>query len=365
MKTTEQMNRELQEKFPFLKLIGEYTGANNKSLIRCNDCGHEWEAVPRSVAASKNGCPKCKAAKNKVDNSLKNFLEKYDSSLYELVEFKNCMEVTVKCKKCGFLRTTNANNIYRYGCPKCGQERTHEARKITQKEFITRANNVHNNKYSYDKVEYINYITPVIITCPKHGDFAQNPGKHLAGQGCPKCAGMNKTTEEIIEEARKVHGDKYDYGKTVYTGIKNPITIICPQHGEFQQLVEVHIKRQCGCPKCNQSHGEREVAKILQSLNIEFKEQVSLKNPYDKDHKFRLDFWIPSLRAIIEYNGKQHYVAVEKFGGELQLIKQQKRDKDLRKTCQKCKIHLLEIPYTEKEIEKSVKEFIERCRVIE
>ena len=74
---------------------------------------------------------------------------------------------------------------------------------------------------------------------------------------------------------------------------------------------------QCGCPKCNQSHGEREVAKILQNLNIEFKEQVSLKNPYDEDRKFRLDFWIPSLKAIIEYNGKQHYVAVEQFGGEL------------------------------------------------
>ena len=228
MKTTEQMNRELQEKFPFLELIGEYTGANNKSLIRCNDCGHEWEAIPRAVVASKNGCPKCKAAKNKVDNSLKNFLEKYDSSLYELVEFKNYMEVTVKCKKCGFLRTTNANNIYRYGCPKCGQERTHEVQKITQKEFIDRANKVHNYKYNYDKVEYINYTTPVIINCPEHGDFAQNPGKHLAGQGCPKCAGKNKTTEEIIEEAKKVHGDKYNYSKTVYTGMKNPITIICP-----------------------------------------------------------------------------------------------------------------------------------------
>ena len=48
MKTTEQMNNELQEKFPFLEIISEYTGANNKVHIRCNDCGYEWEAIPRS-----------------------------------------------------------------------------------------------------------------------------------------------------------------------------------------------------------------------------------------------------------------------------------------------------------------------------
>ena len=125
-KTTEQMKLEIKNKFPFIEMLGEYTGANNKTLLRCNDCGYEWEAVPRSVVSSKCGCPKCKVTSGKIDNSLKKFLEKYDHSLYELVEFKNCKEVTVKCKKCGFLRTTNANNIYRYGCPKCGQIRGHE-----------------------------------------------------------------------------------------------------------------------------------------------------------------------------------------------------------------------------------------------
>lgn len=42
MKTTKQMNEEIQEKFPFLELASEYTGANNKALIRCKDCGYEW-----------------------------------------------------------------------------------------------------------------------------------------------------------------------------------------------------------------------------------------------------------------------------------------------------------------------------------
>lgn len=55
MKTTEQMNQELQKVFPFLEIIDEYTGANNKCTIRCNDCGYEWQAVPRSVVKSKYG----------------------------------------------------------------------------------------------------------------------------------------------------------------------------------------------------------------------------------------------------------------------------------------------------------------------
>ncbi len=40
-------------------MLGEYTGANDKTLIRCNRCGYEWDAVPRSVKNSKHGCPKC------------------------------------------------------------------------------------------------------------------------------------------------------------------------------------------------------------------------------------------------------------------------------------------------------------------
>lgn len=162
------------------------------------------------------------------------------------------MHVTVECKKCGFIRTTNANNIYRYGCPKCGQESTHNHQRLTKEEFINKANVMHNNKYNYDKVYYINYSTPVIITCPIHGDFAQSPGKHLRGsngipQGCPKCVGRNKTTEDVIKLSKEKHGDKYDYNKVKFVNNKTLITIICPKHGEFQQLPYIHYGVGCGC----------------------------------------------------------------------------------------------------------------------
>jgi hypothetical protein len=40
---------------------------------------------------------------------------------------------------------------------------------------------VHNNKYDYSKVEYINTNSKVKIICPIHGEFEQTPHNHLTG----------------------------------------------------------------------------------------------------------------------------------------------------------------------------------------
>ena len=55
--------------------------------------------------------------------------------------------------------------------------------------FIETARKIHGDKYDYSKVEYINNSTKVCIICPEHGEFWQTPNKHLSGCGCPKCAG--------------------------------------------------------------------------------------------------------------------------------------------------------------------------------
>ena len=85
------------------------------------------------------------------------------------------------------------------------------------KEFIAKAKAVHGDKYDYSKVNYAKNTTKVTIICKIHGEFEQCPAYHLLGQGCPECGGRRKlTTEEFIEKARKVHGDKYDYSKVNY-----------------------------------------------------------------------------------------------------------------------------------------------------
>ena len=62
-------------------------------------------------------------------------------------------------------------------------------KKSNTEEFIKKAKKVHGNKYDYSKVNYINNHTNVTIICPEHGEFEQTPKGHLRGQGCPKCNG--------------------------------------------------------------------------------------------------------------------------------------------------------------------------------
>lgn len=63
-------------------------------------------------------------------------------------------------------------------------------KKLTLNEFILKSKSVHGDKYQYNNTNYINTITPVIITCPIHGDFSVRPSDHIHKKcGCKKCSG--------------------------------------------------------------------------------------------------------------------------------------------------------------------------------
>ena len=69
------------------------------------------------------------------------------------------------------------------------------------------------------------------------------------------------TQKEFLEKCSERHNWKYDYSHTVYNGITNKITIICPIHGEFEQSAHKHLRGD-GCPKCGaklvgKKHNER------------------------------------------------------------------------------------------------------------
>ena len=124
------------------------------------------------------------------------FLQKLDTSKWEFIEYKDYTNVTVKCKECGHIRNTTADNILRFGCKVCASIKTNESRKLTTEKFIDRAKQVHGDRYDYSLVNYINYETPVKIICKKHGEFLQSPNKHLSGHNCPHC--KESYGEEIV-----------------------------------------------------------------------------------------------------------------------------------------------------------------------
>ena len=124
-------------------------------------------------------------------------------------------------------------------------------RRLTKEEFISKARDVHGNKYNYEKAVYNGSNEKIIITCPKHGDFEQVANSHLHGHGCDKCAKESQISgkDKFIAEARVVHGNKYNYDKVEYKRCDIPVTVICPIHGEFPVRPRDH-KHGSGCSKC-------------------------------------------------------------------------------------------------------------------
>jgi hypothetical protein len=129
-------------------------------------------------------------------------------------------------------------------------------RKSNTLEFISRSDVVHNRKYIYSLVEYVDCFTPIKIICPIHGVFEQRPVYHLNGEcGCPKCGrikcdGNNKSnTLEFITKSNIKHENKYTYPKTVYVGKEIKVIITCDKHGDFEQTPHNHLYGK-GCREC-------------------------------------------------------------------------------------------------------------------
>lgn len=107
----------------------------------------------------------------------------------------------ITCDIHGDFNQTLANHLNGKGCPKCAKNLSGNSQRLTIDEFINRSTLLH-NKYDYSKTLYNNYYTPVIITCPYHGDFIQKPSEHLAGNGCQICGEITKRKKYLNKPTR-------------------------------------------------------------------------------------------------------------------------------------------------------------------
>jgi hypothetical protein len=228
--------------------------------------------------------------------------------------------------------------------------------RLTQEQFINKANTKHNNYYNYSLVNYIKAQTKVKIICPKHGEFEQQPNNHLFGQGCIKCMGDNvrkartNSIETFINNAKKIHNDKYDYSLVNYKTGKDKVIIICYKHGEFLQTPSAHssLSMKQGCPYCKISKGEDEVEKYLIKHNIKYIREYRINdciNP-KTNKKLPFDFYLPNYNIVIEYHGEQHYKKTghfEKRAGGLEELKY--RDNIKKQYCIINNIIYLDISY--------------------
>ncbi len=308
-RTQEDIIQEFKEihgnKYDYSKV--QYITGETPVTIICPNHG-KFQQLPK-LHKKGRGCPKCTNtglnAKKSNEEIIQEFhkvhKDKYDYSKVNYIN--NNTKVEIICPKHGSFFQIPVTHKKGIGCPYCAGRM-----KNPQEEIIESFKTVHGNKYDYSKVQYKNTETPVTIICPDHGEFQQLPKLHKKGKGCPKCVNRNKTHEEIIEDFRKVHGDKYDYSKMKYEHSRKKIEIICPDHGSFWQRPALH-KWGDGCPKCSFSKGEKKIMDYLEEHNIKYKPQYKID-----DYPFRYDFYISSKNLLIEYDGIQHFEPVD-FSG--------------------------------------------------
>ena len=326
----------------------DYKGSKTKVCIICPEHG-EFKQRP-SDHLNGQGCPKCgQLARNDCNRSSKeDFIKKanerhggkYD---YTNVDYKGSKtKVCIICRNHGEFWQIPNSHLNGVGCPKCANEANGERCRLSKEEFIKKANEVHDGKYNYDKVEYKDTHTKVCILCKEHGEFWQVPYSHLNGNCCPKCSGVyTPTTEEWVVSARKVHGDKYNYNKVEYNGAFTKVCIICPEHGEFWQKPNSHLNGQ-GCSKCNLSHLERSVMNYLDENGITYDYQKR----FNWLGKQSLDFYLPDYNVGIECQGGQHFFPVD-FAGKgvewacKEFNKLVSRDKKKKALCEEKWIKLL------------------------
>ena len=200
---------------------------------------------------------------------------------------------------------------------------------MNTQEFIEKAQKIHNNKYDYSKVEYVNVKTKVCIICPEHGEFWQSPDSHINGKsGCPKCGGTEKLTiENFAKKACEVHSNKYDYSKVEYVNNQTKVCIICPEHGEFWQTPVKHLVGR-GCPKCGKESRREKRRKSIEDFIKEANEIHRNKYDYSKveyvNAKTKIciicpehgEFWITPSKHITSKRGCPKCSGYERYTTE-------------------------------------------------
>jgi hypothetical protein len=194
-------------------------------------------------------------------------------------------KVTITCPIHGDFMQIPSEHLRGKGCPICGEEKRKQNRRKTNNDFISKAKEVHGDKYNYDKTNYEYSNQKVIITCPIHGDFMQTPNDHIAGRGCPKC---------------------------------------------------------------RESKGEKYVNEFLTNNNIKFTPQYTFEDCSSISQrgfctKLPFDFYLPEYNTCIEYDGKQHF---EPVFGIKSFESVQRTDKLKTDYCKDNGIKLIRIPYT-------------------
>ena len=352
-KTHEEYVNELAEKNPDIEVLEEYQGSQINILHKCKIDGYEWSARPNNILHGTK-CPKCQLIKQSE------FMHKtHDKYVVELsmanqnidvIEAYSGALVPIKhrCKIDNYEWLVRPSDVlHGKGCPKCaGKWRR------TQIEYIEDVKNLNQN---IDVVGlFVDRKTKVLHMCLACGvEFETAPDNILRGSGCPKC-GAEKARKTQTKTQEEYEQDVYDISPNIevmdqYIDSHTKIKHRCKLDGCEWYALPSNILKGRGCPKCNQSHGERDITLWLNYYGIKFQTQHTFDDCKDR-RALPFDFYLPDYNVCIEFDGRQHFEPVDFAGkGEEWALSQfaiiKTHDEIKNVYCKLKGIHLLRIPY--------------------
>lgn len=93
------------------------------------------------------------------------------------------------------------------------------------------------------------------------------------------------------------------------------------------------VQNGTNCPFCKQSKGEREIAKWLDIHNMSHEFEFNIFVNGHNFRPYRLDFYVPSHRCAIEFDGKFHFEPRHTDDDNDDILKRQTRDKNKTLYC--------------------------------
>lgn len=331
-----------------VEVLSPFTSKKKLLKFKCKICGSEWEEKPRSLLRRNNKCPYC--GKIEVEKNLKeNYKKKLQIYQIDLIgKYKGSKrQVLHKCLKCGeTFMMTPANIIKSKGnvCKKC---RDKERGKITTIDEYNRViHEIFPNLMACG--EFKDIYSPVHLRCMICGnEFVKKEARSvLRGNGCQRCSWNKKflTNDNFLDKLQKIN--PYIESCEEYKGSKVKINFKCLRCGKTFRMQPRAALEGEGCPWCNRSKGENSIEDFLNEKNIKFFPQYSFKDCKNQ-RVLRFDFYLPDFNLCIEYDGKQHYLPIEYFGGIEKFEELKKRDIIKEEYCQNMNINFLRIKYDE------------------
>lgn len=336
-----------------INILGTYVKALKPIKVECAVCGHVWESTPNNLLRG-HGCRKCsdKKCSDRLRKDHEVFLKEMKQINPNIIILEryvdNSTNLLCECKLDGYRWSPRpADLLHGKGCPHCKTEALKKRNTKTHAQFISEISAISSNVIVVGK--YVNSNTKILCRCPVDGyEWNALPGNLLKGQGCPKCAGiLKRTEEEFFKKIKQLHPN-YDV-VTKYIDSHTSIKCRCRRCFNEWETSPDSLLNGSGCPRCLESRGERAISSILTEHNILFERQKKFADC--KNIKcLPFDFFIPEYNLCVEYDGEQHFTPV-RFGeiseerAKAQFLKSQTNDRIKTEYCKRNNIRLLRIPY--------------------